>query len=189
MVLLLMSGTLISKQIHGVAILISNPKTGFTIVELLIVIVIIAILAAIAIVTYQGILARGRDANRVSSLDSIEKGLGLYKAVNDSYPTSVPNPGLSTWEVSTDPGFLSSLSAQMSRIPLDPINDSTHMYRYHTFAAGSSGCSAALGPYYVLWARGMETQTQTYLDTGPCTGQTLFPMGFLQTTDRVIYRF
>ena len=39
-------------------------RTGFTIVELLIVIVIIAILAAITIVAYNGLQQRARDSQR-----------------------------------------------------------------------------------------------------------------------------
>ncbi|MCA9336117.1 prepilin-type N-terminal cleavage/methylation domain-containing protein, partial [Candidatus Saccharibacteria bacterium] len=45
-----------------------NKKTGFTIVELLIVIVVIAILAAITIVAYNGIQQRSRDSIRKSDL-------------------------------------------------------------------------------------------------------------------------
>lgn len=52
--------------------------TGFTIVELLIVIVVIAILATISIVAYTGIQARARDNIRKSDLAEIKKALLLY---------------------------------------------------------------------------------------------------------------
>jgi len=48
-----------------------NKRRGFTIVELLIVIVVIATLAAITIVAYSGIQQRARDARRVSDLSNI----------------------------------------------------------------------------------------------------------------------
>jgi len=51
---------------------------GFTIVELLIVIVVIAILAAISIVAYSGMQQRGRDSARKSDLSSIGKAIQLY---------------------------------------------------------------------------------------------------------------
>ncbi|AHB42071.1 hypothetical protein RAAC3_TM7C00001G0206 [Candidatus Saccharibacteria bacterium RAAC3_TM7_1] len=56
--------------------------TGFTIVELLIVIVVIAILAAITIVAYSGLQQRTRDNIRKSDLTSIAKALKLYSVDN-----------------------------------------------------------------------------------------------------------
>lgn len=55
---------------------------GFTIVELLIVIVVIGILAAITIVAYNGIQQRGRDAQRKNDVAAIVKALGLYEVDN-----------------------------------------------------------------------------------------------------------
>lgn len=55
------------------------PKQkGFTIVELLIVIVVIAILATIGLVTYSGVQARARDSIRKSDLAAIKQALILY---------------------------------------------------------------------------------------------------------------
>ena len=59
---------------------------GFTIVELLIVVVIIAILAAITLVTYNGIQQR---ANNAAIIDAASKSLRMiqaYIAANDKYP-------------------------------------------------------------------------------------------------------
>ena len=50
---------------------------GFTIVELLIVIVVIGILAAISIVTYNGLQDRAHDASRRSGASNIAKIIGL----------------------------------------------------------------------------------------------------------------
>ena len=61
---------------------------GFTIVELLIVIVVIAILAAISIVAYNGIQSRAKDAERQNDMGAIKKALELYYVDNSSYPTS-----------------------------------------------------------------------------------------------------
>ncbi|AHB42068.1 General secretion pathway protein G [Candidatus Saccharibacteria bacterium RAAC3_TM7_1] len=58
-------------------------QTGFTIVELLIVIVVIAILAAITIVAYNSIQARARDNVRKQDLAQISKALKLYAVDND----------------------------------------------------------------------------------------------------------
>ena len=57
---------------------------GFTIVELLIVIVVIAILAAITIVAYNGVQTRAKGSQASSALKSISKGMRLY-AVDNSW--------------------------------------------------------------------------------------------------------
>ena len=66
-----------------------SSKMGFTIVELLIVVVIIAILAAITIVSYNGMQTRARETSTLTDLSSIAKQIELYAATNGSYPNSV----------------------------------------------------------------------------------------------------
>lgn len=61
---------------------------GFTIVELLIVIVIIGILAALVIVAYNGIQNRARASQASSALIQAKKKLELYKVDNGTYPTT-----------------------------------------------------------------------------------------------------
>lgn len=63
-----------------------KKQTGFTIVELLIVIVIIGILAAITIVSYNGLQGRANDAAVQSDLKEIGGKLELYNAENHVYP-------------------------------------------------------------------------------------------------------
>jgi prepilin-type N-terminal cleavage/methylation domain-containing protein len=61
--------------------------TGFTIVELLIVIVVIGILAAITIVAYNGIQDRARASTLSSALSQAAKKLAVYQVDNpDIYP-------------------------------------------------------------------------------------------------------
>ena len=62
---------------------------GFTIVELLIVIVVIGILAAISIVTYSGIQQRAVVASLTSDLDNASKLLKLFQVDNSSYPSTI----------------------------------------------------------------------------------------------------
>ena len=64
-------------------------KRGFTIVELLIVIVVIAILAAITIVAYNGIQARANDASVRADLTAIAKKFEIFNVDNDRYPNTV----------------------------------------------------------------------------------------------------
>lgn len=65
-----------------------NRQAGFTIVELLIVIVVIAILATISIVAYRGIQDRARASEANAALTQAKKKLELYKVDNAAYPTT-----------------------------------------------------------------------------------------------------
>jgi len=59
---------------------------GFTIVELLIVVVVIAILAAITIVSYNGIQRRASNTLVLASVSNWEKNIRLYQAFNQKLP-------------------------------------------------------------------------------------------------------
>lgn len=63
-------------------------NAGFTIVELLIVIVVIAILAAMVIVAYNGMQARARAVAVESAVDAYRKGVMQYLTLNDNYPAT-----------------------------------------------------------------------------------------------------
>tara|TARA_B100001105_G_C22399624_1_gene448699 strand:+ start:4826 stop:6250 length:1425 start_codon:yes stop_codon:yes gene_type:complete len=68
---------------------------GFTIVELLIVIVVIAILAAITIVAYNGIQDQARLATVKSDLSNAAKKMEVYRIQNnDTYPTTLAGAGV-----------------------------------------------------------------------------------------------
>jgi prepilin-type N-terminal cleavage/methylation domain-containing protein len=71
----------------------TKPR-GFTIVELLIVIVVIAILAAIVIIAYSGIQTRAHTAAAQSDLDSSAKTLGIANVTAGSYPVDLTSAGL-----------------------------------------------------------------------------------------------
>ena len=64
-----------------------SKKRGFTIVELLVVIIIIAILAAISVVVYSGIRKRAAYAAIQSEAKNFGDALALYNAENGDYPT------------------------------------------------------------------------------------------------------
>lgn len=66
----------------------AHRQTGFTIVELLIVIVVIGILAAIVIVAYNGVQSRAQDSIVKQDLAALAKQYELYKVDNGTYPPS-----------------------------------------------------------------------------------------------------
>ncbi len=134
---------------------------GFTIVELLIVIVVIAILAAISVVAYTGVQARARDSRRANDATSILKALEAHRAVHGSYPVATPEvPG--NYEDSTDADgtFMEFLTPEFfGETPVDPINDSTHYYRYYVYPPSwlaTQGCPSDRGSLMVFQAYGFE---------------------------------
>lgn len=61
---------------------------GFTIVELLIVIVVVAILASIAIISYSGIQDRADNARRITAAQNWVKLFNSYVTANGKYPAN-----------------------------------------------------------------------------------------------------
>ena len=71
----------------------SNQK-GFTIIELLVVIVIIGILVALALPQLFAAQARGRDTERKNDLKNIKTQLETYYGDNGAYPTALTEASL-----------------------------------------------------------------------------------------------
>lgn len=61
---------------------------GFTIVELLVVIVVLAILAAITTVAFRGVSERAADAKQLVAVEQFMKKIHLYKTEHGKYPAA-----------------------------------------------------------------------------------------------------
>jgi len=75
---------------------LKKRNQGFTIVELLIVIVVIGILALLVITTYSGIQAKARNAKRQTDIQSLQTQLEAFFSQNGYYP-SLADMNSSTW--------------------------------------------------------------------------------------------
>ena len=62
---------------------------GFTLVELLIVIVIIAILTVVSLVAYNGLQNQAKTSAAKSAADAVAKKAELYNTAKSSYPTGL----------------------------------------------------------------------------------------------------
>lgn len=71
-----------------------NASHGFTIVELLIVIVVIAILAAITVVAFNGVQQRAHNNTTISSVAAYARAVQSYATINNTYPIATNYPCL-----------------------------------------------------------------------------------------------
>lgn len=109
-------------------------NTGFTIVELLIVIVIIAILAAISIVVYSGIQKRAIETALKSDLRGGASQLGLAKAENDTYPTDSSSTVAS---LSKSTGTIFQYTSDGQSYCLTATSSTAGIPAYHISSGGS----------------------------------------------------
>ncbi|AHB42531.1 hypothetical protein RAAC3_TM7C00001G0689 [Candidatus Saccharibacteria bacterium RAAC3_TM7_1] len=141
-------------------------QRGFTIVELLIVIVVIAILVAVTIVAYSGVQSRARDNIRYQDAKAIINALELYKIDNGKYPnmpaTAAGATGCSAggynFSWAQDGTWLKLLvdGKYLPRVLLPPINDCSHFYSYIYRAASNYGCTTRTSNYYILQIVGTD---------------------------------
>ena len=93
---------------------------GFTIVELLIVIVVIAILAAITIVAYNGIQQRARGSASQASAETVQKKAEAANAIKSSYPKAVTDFTAQQDSDLTGSGITFDTGTSMSAAPASP---------------------------------------------------------------------
>lgn len=99
--------------------------SGFTLIEILVVITIIALLASMAIVSYNSLNKNSRDARRRGDIEQLRVAIEQYRSNNNAYPTPAGTYGLSFGSGSlTD----DSTTTYMSQLPQDPKSPQTYYY-------------------------------------------------------------
>lgn len=68
---------------------INKNKNGFTLFELLVTISIIAILTAVAVVSYGGLNKKTRDSRRMADLEKIRIALEAARQIGNTYPSTI----------------------------------------------------------------------------------------------------
>jgi prepilin-type N-terminal cleavage/methylation domain-containing protein len=134
-------------------------ESGFTIVELLVVIVIIGILAAITIVSYVGISSRATASSLQSNLANSAQQIKLYNVDHVAYPT-----GLNTNNCPTGPVIDPNYCLKTSSGTTYSINANNSSPSVFCLTATKSGQS-----YYVNQSGSpfAGSCTTTNLDTNP----------------------
>lgn len=100
-----------------------NKNKGFTLIEMLVVITVIGLLAALILVGLSSFRTRGRDTRRIADLKEVQNGLEVYYMKNGVYPD------VGSWEELET--ALRGAGAGNS-IPRDPVNTDPYLYRYCT---------------------------------------------------------
>ncbi|MFZ1685644.1 MAG: prepilin-type N-terminal cleavage/methylation domain-containing protein [Candidatus Zixiibacteriota bacterium] len=95
----------------------SNQK-GFTLIELVIIIVVLGILAAVAIPKYQDITAQAKEASCRASLGALRSGITIW------YANKAVTTGTAAWPSLTNLAAVDSVMAQA--LPRNPYQLSTN---------------------------------------------------------------
>ena len=102
-------------------------RKGFTLVELLVVISILATLSALIVPNLMNAREKARDAKRKSDLRSIEKALELYRQDHNppSFPSNTEYDNLSVGDVFKDS---TTGVVYLEKMPGDPLIDGKYYY-------------------------------------------------------------
>ncbi len=127
---------------------LKRKQSGFTIVELLIVIIVIGILAALVLVTFSGVQQKARNTERQTDVKALASHLEVYNAQNGYYPTSGQLTATDGSVVTFVQANLKGLDVQSLRDPkgttlyLNAGNASSQQYGY---VPSPSGCDNTSG--------------------------------------------
>ena len=138
---------------------LNKQNKGFTIVELLIVIVVIGILAGLVITTYNGIQQKARNTERTTDLKTFQSQLEAYYATNAYYPGT---DSLGT----TSATNVTFIQANMKGMDKETLRDPKG-----TAADYSLGVAAASGKY--AYAPTKDDGSACTTAAGDCTKYTL----------------
>ncbi len=120
--------------------LATNKSKGFTIVELLIVIVVIGILATLVIVTFAGIQKKARDSKRQTDITAVQAHVTSFYAQYGYYPTLADLQLVSfgnSYLKGLDPSAFNDPKGSQTGINIGATASAT---QYSYVAVGTSGC-------------------------------------------------
>jgi prepilin-type N-terminal cleavage/methylation domain-containing protein len=111
----------------------TSRNNGFTLVELIVVITILAILGTIGYTSFLGYNVIARDTVRKSDINSISKAVELSKLEIGSYPVvsnivDITFSGSTIWNQGSFGADSYAAARRISRVPIDPLTGSEYAY-------------------------------------------------------------
>lgn len=151
---------------------VRDARKGFTLIEILIVVAIIAILASVVLIGLGPTQQAGRDAKRLSDLREVQTGLELFYSKCGYYPGTASgqacgsNATVSDWLDMSN--ALINAGIGLTQIPNDPAGGSATYY----YTSENGGSSYVLGAKLEN-ANGSAFQGYTWPSSNPVpTGMT-----------------
>lgn len=142
-------------RLSGVPTFVGTLGSGFTLMEVLIVIAIIGILVSVSVVSYTSAQKKSRDSRRIGDMKAVQNAWEQYYADNSaSYPASC------TYSVTPTPGVMSGTYLPAG-LPVDPKSTTPYPQMY----AGWSKCDTAS----YCFCAGVENSLSGNA-AGDCTG-------------------
>ncbi len=143
----------------------THHSSGFTIIELLVVIVVIGVLAGIALLSFYGIADRARDSALKSDLNSASKILAIERGVSDTgqYPASLAELNLPSNSGTTYSYTVDNLASPPTFCLTGFLDDSS-FYITHLNAAPVEGTCPGHSPTVLLPNNGVVTTLATIDD-------------------------
>ena len=126
---------------------------GFTLVELLIVIVIIAILTVVSLVAYNGLQNQAKTSAAKSAADAVAKKAELYNTAKSSYPTGLTI--LTNTADSGEPYYLDAKTVKEGTLAAGTAPAEAHTIEY----APCTGNKGAKVKYYNFSKDTVEERT------------------------------
>ena len=87
-------------------------RSGFSLIELMVVMTIIIVISAVAMVNYSGSTKKARDSRRIADLEKIRMALEVVRQSGTTYPSNTNY---------LEPDYL-------SKVPVDPKTGGTYPY-------------------------------------------------------------
>lgn len=119
----------------------TNKQSGFTIIEMLIVVTILAMLAGILIPVLEDAASSSRDARRASDLKTMQTALASFQRVNGAYPDTLGAWSGDATGVGTShgydavgycPGLVPDFMPALPKDPSPDLPNATEGYQYRS---------------------------------------------------------
>lgn len=132
--------------------MMKNQSKGFTLIEILIVVAIIAILASVVLVGLGPTQQAGRDARRLSDLHEVQNGLELYYNSCGYYPGTANAAPCGAYAAVANYTALRGVLTSFTALGVGQVPDDPTSGKHYTYSVLPAAGAQAGGSGYILGA-------------------------------------